>query len=550
MFSNKLKSLFEVSKTSVLKREAETLSGNLAKKYSETDDPFVTQFGQVSNFKIPRSFIDISASMEALWAKSPRLAIMFTLYLRIITRVVSMFDGSLISKAPHRGPGLKYESIMRMLWIYNKNPDSFWKNIRLFITLGSWKDVFLMLNYDLQYHGWDNKILDWTQVIKIILAGLENPNTINLVKKYLPSIKTNAKCTTLNSQADNMIAKYTCSSLFGKAMNGYTYKQYRKLKSSGTAHEWQKAISKGRFLELDFDTIHGKALSLLVSSKFLANHGLEEKYHKWISEKPVAKFTGLIHELFEKPMKMSYQKDTANKQFMGAVETAKIGLNPLNGLLVVRDTSGSMASKAHGTNLSSDMLACILGVFFDYLLPDNNHFKGHFVEFASKTRLKKWVGVTPVDKVTANTRGGFGSTNFSNVFKLFSDIKRNKDIPEDFFPSGILCISDGEFDPAQLGKTNVEQAFIILREAGFSEEYISKFSIILWNIPNTFYGLRSSSKFETYETNIPNIFYFSGYDPSIIAFLTGSTIQQQIPRTARDLLEAALNQPILNMVEV
>ena len=45
-------------------------------------------------------------------------------------------------------------------------------------------------------------------------------------------------------------------------------RRYRKLKQSGTAHTWQQLISQKKLLELDFNTIHGRALSLLVGSKF------------------------------------------------------------------------------------------------------------------------------------------------------------------------------------------------------------------------------------------------------------------------------------------
>ena len=73
---------------------------------------------------------------------------------------------------------------------------------------------------------------------------------------------------------------------------------YRKLKVQGEAHEWQQAISQRDFMSINFDTIPGKALQLLVNSKFLENQGLEAKYEAWISNKPVAKYTGYVYELF------------------------------------------------------------------------------------------------------------------------------------------------------------------------------------------------------------------------------------------------------------
>ena len=57
-------------------------------------------------------------------------------------------------------------------------------------------------------------------------------------------------------------------------------------------------ISKRLFDQINFDTIHGRALAQLVGGKFLKNQGLESKYQQWIESKPVAKFTGYVYELF------------------------------------------------------------------------------------------------------------------------------------------------------------------------------------------------------------------------------------------------------------
>ena len=78
-----------------------------------------------------------------------------------------------------------------------------------------------------------------------------------------------------------------------------------------------------RLLKLDFDTIHGRALSQLVSGKFLKNNGLEDKYQKWIAAKPVAKYTGYVYELFQTIPTEKHKVDTINSQFKGLVETAK-----------------------------------------------------------------------------------------------------------------------------------------------------------------------------------------------------------------------------------
>lgn len=574
MFNSKKTSLFDskstTQKTSAtssstnafvnagLKKSAETRSGNGALKYSTTGNSFVDQFGKLGSYKEPRSFQDISRDMSELYAIDPEMAVKFAFYIRTITRTAQYIDGSK-SGTVQRGAGLKHEAIMRLIWLAVNHENVFWQNVGLVPVLGSWNDIFKMLQYDLVYNGWKGRTLDWNKFGSLLLAALENENTSNLVKKYLPQIKTNSACKTVESQADNMIGKWLCSLLFGNKESGSTYKQYRKLKTSGTAHEWQKLISQGKFLEIDFGSVHGRALAQLVSGKFIMNRGLEEKYNQWIENQPVAKFTGYPHELFAKlPSKQyhdtvlkQYQISTLNKQFKNLVETAKQNAATGTNLIVVRDTSGSMVSAAPGTKQSCYDIGKALALFFSEMLPEG-HFANSWIEFNSDAKMHTWKGSTPYEKWTNDRSSYAGGTNFQSVIQLFCKIKQ-QGVSESEFPSGILCISDSEFNPSQLKKTNVESARKTLRNAGFSEEYVQNFKIVLWNLQNNYYGKGSGEKFETYgETK--NVFYFSGYDGSVIAFLTGvkdkdGNVKSE-PKTDVELFESAMDQECLNLIKI
>ncbi len=559
MFNSKQKSLIPQREASVatatttspfvkagLKKAAVTQSGNGALKYTTTGHEFVDQFAKTGLYKQPRSYADISSDMSKLWALSPLMTVAFTLFLRMITRVVSFFDGNKTASV-QRGSGLKHEGIVRAVWIAVNHPETFWKNIELFISVGSWKDVFQMLSYDLQYNGWEGKQLHWDKFGKVILAGLENPKTTNLVKKYLPQIKTNSKCKTLEAQADNVIAKWICANIFGPKESSHNYKQYRMLKVSGTAHTWQQLISKKKLLEIDFNTVHGRALAQLVSGKFLANNKLEEAYTKWIESKPIAKFTGYVTELFAKLPSKKYQIDTLNSQFAGLVETAKKNAKTSTSLIVVRDTSSSMGSPAPGTKQSCYDIGKALALFFSYMLPDGR-FSNAWIEFNTSAKMQMWQGSTPFERWTNDHSGYVGSTNFQSVIELLCSIKK-QGVAENEFPTGILCISDSEFNPVSLEKTNVQQAYATLRKGGFSETYIANFKIILWNLQNSYYGKGSGEKFETYgETK--NVYYFSGYEPSILAFLTGVEGKETTPQTDVELLHAALDQEVMSRIEI
>jgi hypothetical protein len=518
-----------------------TRSGNGALKFKSSGSTLVDQFTKAGNYKTPRKFSEIAADASTLWGEDPLKAVKFTLFLRTIPRIVSLPDGSK-TKNPQLGTELKHEAIMRMIWLHTVSPDSFWNNILLFVSVGSWHDVFTMLQYDLSYNGWENRQLDWDKFGELILAALNNDKTCDLVKKYLPQIKAKSQATTVDAQSNNQIAKWICYLLFGSKTSPANYKKYRKLKTSGSAHDWQKLISQGKFKDIDFSKIHGRALSILVKSKFLKNQGLSEKYSEWIKkpETTAVKYTGFVHELFEGHWQGDSNKElTIDKQFQTLVDKAKAGENYTN-LIVVRDTSGSMGSIATGTKSTCYDIGKALALYFSEFLTGT--FAGHWIEFNSDAKLHKWNGHSPTSKWKNDKSGFVGSTNFQSVINLFCKMKK-QGTPESDFPRGILCISDSEFNPASLNKTNVDAARTTLRNAGFSKEYVDEFVIVLWNLQSNYYGKGTGEKFETGK-NALNVYYFGGYSASVISFLSGKI------KTTYELMEEALDQEILNMVEV
>ena len=527
-----------------LKKSAETLSGNGALKYSTTGNSFVDQFGKISSYKKPRSFAEIEKDCETLWAVDKMNAVKFMLYLRTITRKVQLVDGAVTEEA-QKGGELRHEPIMRMLWLAQKSPDTFWKNIGWFIALGSWHDMFTMLQYDLVYNGWDNRVLDWTKFANIIMVGLTNSNTSELLKKYLPQIKSRSNCTTVESQANTMIGKWICSLVFGNKESSANYKAYRKLKTSGTAHQWQQLISQKQFSRIEFDKIHGRALNLLVRSKFLKNQGLSDKFSAWVkAPETKVKYTGFVHELFANlPYSLSgvegHVQATINKQFDTLVEKGKT--DGVSSLIVVRDTSGSMGYHATGSNMSCFNVAKALALYFSSFL--SGKFANSYIEFNRTAKMHTWTGNNALERWYNDNVSCVGNTNFQTVINLFASIKA-EGVPESEFPTGILCLSDGEFDPASLGKTNVDAAKATLRAAGFSQEYVDNFIIVLWNLTSNAYGRGTGEKFETHGA-VPNVFYFGGYSAAVVSFL----LKQKI-LNAEELFGVAMDQEILNKVEL
>ena len=546
-----------------------TLSGNGAVKLTSTGDPFTDQFSLISQYRQLRPYADIDKDMRTLWNINQLDAMKLVFYIRLVTRKVELLDGSETTSV-QRGQGMKHEGIMRMIWVAINYPEVFYNNLPLFVAAGCWKDIFQMMSYDIQFHGWKGKVLDWKALGDFILAGLENPNTCNLVKKYLPTIKARSKARTLEAQADTIIGKYIAHRLFGKGQfkadqyHSLNYKQYRQLKVSGTAHQWQQQISRGK-LNINFSTVHGRALALLVSGNFLKNNNLETAYEEWILKQPVAKFTGYVYELFKgiEYNSPTYKKITVDKQFGGLIETAKKGMNTKSTFLVARDTSGSMSSNVNGTNVSSNDVAKAIALYFSYLL--EGPFASGYVEFASKPTLRLWNGKTPTEKYFNDRAESYGSTNFLGIADLFVEIFR-KGTPINQFPKGLLCVSDGEFNRGQLysgygyqdstqeSKTNFALFKKKLLDAGFPKDYVDDFKIVLWDIPNSFCSREIRPKFEGY-ADTPGFFYMGGLDPSGIAFLLGQeptpeNPEPSTPKTARELFEAAMNQELLNLITI
>lgn len=564
-FDKKVSSLFrnveEVKNSFVqegLKASSETVSGNGAKKYSTSGNSFVDNFAAISTFKAPRAYAEVARDMELLWSQNPQLCVKLALYIRLITRKTRVVEkDSSETLDVQRGQGLKNEGIMRMLWLAIRHKPTFKANFNYFIAAGSWRDVFQMLSLDLQYHGWDNHKLDWNFFYLVIAAGLSNPESTHLVRKYMPTIRTNGNCKTLEAQADTLIGRWLANRLCQpeKSIDKATvYKAYRKIKVEGIAHQWQQLISKQLYDALNFDYIAGRALSQLVESKFLKNHNLIEKYSAWIQSKPTAKYTGFVFELFQPFDKVKachiedYREATINAQFAQLVKTGKEGVTTNSRLLVVRDTSGSMTSLAIGCNMSSYSIAKAMALYFSEFL--TGAFENTFVEFSTTAKMHQWKGNTPCDKWVNDTSYVVGNTNFQSVIDLFIDLKNNHEVPESDFPTGVLCISDGEFNRCGDNQSpNFKLAIERLREAGFSEDYVSNFKIILWDIPNRFYREKPKPKFEDF-ADAPNFFYLSGYDPAAVAFILGTKPFKATPRTAEELFLASMDQELLNRVRI
>ena len=508
------------------KKEHQSTSENDCTVYTSTGNIFLDDFASLSGYIRKRNISDIFQTMCDLYKENPLLALKETGYLRLITRKSVLVDGTKLTT--QRGQGLKFEYIIRLIWLAINHEDVFVKNMDAFFAIGSYKDFIEMMRYDAFYNT--KAAFNWDIILEATKRWLNNDQTADLVKKYLPKIRCKRQCHTLREQANSIIGKAIAHKLYPTMAKEFAYNEYRKLKSSGKAHVWQKLITQGRYNEIDWSTVPGRALNKLVTGKFLNNHNLSASYMEWIDKQPVAKFTGYPYELLENNYCTVYQEKTINKQFMQLVKNAPATTEPF---IVCLDTSFSMTSLVT-KNYTALQIAVSMAIYFSYLL--KGIFENTFLEFSKTTEIRKWCGDTPLDKVN-NTKYSHacGNTDVLSVARLL--VKLKKTYPNESFPTGALIISDGEFDYTR-SRPPLEVFKNILATA-FDKEFVDNFKLVLWDVRG------GSPVFESLYDE-PNYFYMGGLDPSGLAFLMNKG--KNSPKTAEELFNAAMDQDLLDIL--
>lgn len=527
----------------------DTCTENGAVAHSTTGSILADQFGKSGSHR-GRDISLVFSEQSELWNENPLMALRFPFYLRLVTRKCKLYD-SIETEKVQKGQGNRDEAFKRLLWIAKYHPESFYKNLWLLPIVGSWKDLWTLLSMDTQ------GILDKEKFFETIKAGIEDDYQIDLIKKFLPRIRSVKKANTDWAHKTNTLAKEFCQYM------KWSVKQYRLFKSSGLAHIFQKDICSKRYINLDFNKIPGKALFLMNKTSkgkdsFIKRHGLEKKYMAWLEKQPVAKFTGYVYELGKEVCNggysygmPAYQKMTIDKQFDGLIELAKKDQGGINGnVWCALDTSGSMGSKVNGRKDLSAFDVCVsLGVYFATL--NEGAFKDHVIMFDNHSKVKKISG-TFTDKINQIMRSAtaWGSTNFLSVIDEITRIRRtNRNIPISDYPETLLVVSDMQFNPSGSKKTNFEEAKRRLRTV-FPDEFVNNFKVIWWDC----IGRVTTNQPSTIDD--PGTYVFSGFDGSIITLLLGgenTKIDENGKVVKLSMLESiiqSLSQEVLEQVNL
>ena len=540
-----------------------TLTENGAATYITTNSAIVDQFGKAGNFR-GRTIGEVFDDQAKIWNECADAALRFPFYLRMITRKVKLNSENETDKVQN-GQGARDESFKRLLWIAKEHPSAFYNNIWALPIVGSWKDLWTLMFYDIKEN---TNCLDKKAIFEVIAQGLVCDTHVDLIKKYMPRIKSKSKCKTEWTSVTNNLAK-----AFANQM-GITYKEYNKMKASGKAHDFQKLICSRNYKDLNWNHIPGRALNLLVSSKFLSSHNLKDDYTQWIMSQPVAKFTGYVFELAKRlrdsrGSRLGYTrntnipielKHTIDAQFNGLVDKARDGGKITENVWCCLDTSGSMNQAVNGLkNVFCSDIASSLAVFFASL--NTGPFHNKVIMFDNVSRPHDMVGESFCERIMNLPSVGCGGTNFqSAVDEIIKIRQQHPEIPLEQYPTTVLVVSDMEFNPCNRGwysgayrqtETNFEYSKNSLKTV-FPSEFVDNMKFIWWDCASR-HGVNH------FEGNsiTPGCTFLSGFDGSIISTLfgeeskvvdekTGETRQM----TAEELVIKALSQEILNYIQL
>jgi len=522
---------------------------NGAVSYGTAGTALLDQFAHAGTAR-GRDIQTVWTEQATLWGENPTMALRFPFYLRMITRQTNIINGSKTEKV-QRGQGAKDEAFKRFLWIARYHADEFYRNLWLVPVVGSWKDLWVLLSMD--------DTLNKEKFFDVIALGINDLNSKDLVKKYLPRIRTNKACTTDWSKKTNALAKDFIMYV------GWTPKEYRLFKSTGKAHEFQRLICARDYSKINWNTIPGKALLSLATGKFLGNHNLTENYLNWLKNQPVAKFNGYPFELSMKLPKYSgyskiseITKYTIDKQFAGLIETASKDGGAIKGnVLCALDTSGSMACSINGgpVGLTSFDVCVSLGIYFSEL--NKGAFHNVVAMFDNISKLKTLKGDSFTDKwyQIVNDNVAWGSTNYQSLIELICDTRqRHPEMPLEDFPQTLLVVSDMQFNPtiSYYGKSisNYEKMMEMLRKY-FPSEWVDDFKVVWWYCA----GRDGASKDVPATMEHGGQYLVSGFDGSIISLILNGEVKidpntgKKVQPSMEDVVNEALTQEVLLFVQ-
>src|SRR5262245_44943109 len=464
---------------------------NGAISYASTDSPLLDYWSKAGTYR-GREQSAVDADMARIFADDEKLALAVVFGVRLITRTPAVAG---IDEA-QTGYGQRDEFAKALCWMHRERPANLYANLHLIPVFGCWRDLVSepLLS-----------ALDREKVYALVRDNLDDA----LLRKYLPQARSAGKGRSDRDKARSAWAKGLCRFL------GIKEQEYRKLKSAGTAHVFQRQMSANQWDLVRFDAIPGRAMTRLVSLTgrdgkcAFERHGQVERLLAWVREQPLVKFTGHPHEL----VRAARTRDTVvtrevhDRQFETVLQPLRA--HTLGNVLCALDTSGSMTAEVV-PGVSAYDICVSLGLAFSAL--NVGHFCDVVVAFGDESSLVHLSGTFTqrLKQITTMTTA-WGSTNFQSVIDLLVQVRRdNPAIPVEDFPATLLVVSDMQFNPVGGNtRTNYEEALAKLRRVG-----LGTMRIIWWFVNGQGTDFPAQADDE-------GVYLVGGFDPSVLKGLMG-----------------------------
>lgn len=486
----------------------------------------------------PQTAVD--ADMSRIFNDDEQTALRIVFGVRLISRKPNV-DG--IEDA-QTGYGRRDEFARAIIWLHNNRPELLYRNLHLIPLFGSWKDFVNEPLID---------VLDRERVYHLFSENLGD----NLLRKYLPQIRSKK-----NSRSDRDRKRIGWAIGLCKYLD-ISHAEYRHLKSDGLGHIWQKQMSSGKFDDINFNGIPGKAMTLISSGKgrdgknVWERHNQVERLLEWLKSQNKVKFTGYPYELMRVALKNpnTLQKLLYNLQFESMIEPMRG--HALGNVLAAIDTSGSMTCTVAPPDIRAIDICLSMGVVFSSL--NTGYFKNVVASFNDRSTVQRLTGsfVERCQQIGQNR--GWGSTNFQSLIDLLVSIRQeNPNIPIEEYPETILVLSDMQFNPTghysyyndvkvdskSLG-TNYEVARKKLQSVGLGDV-----RIIWWHLNGS-----QTTDFPA-QMNDKGCYMVSGFDPNALKGLMGLNqdrkdfvAKERVEETPLDGMVNFLTQPIFSLLE-
>jgi len=486
-----------------------------------------------------RSQAAVDKDMEAIFQDDRETALKVIFGLRLITRKPNRPEGIEPPTCPEEvatGMGRRDEFYKCLVWLAANDAELLRHNIDLVPVFGSWKDLLQppLLT-----------AVNRTLLTSLVAVSLDEA----LLLKYLPTMRSFKKARSERDKARIGFAKDLC------AFCGFSEKDYRKLKSAGPAHIWQRMMQQKKWDLIDFSKIPGKALMNAISQKgkqdkksWIERHGRFEDFGVWLEKQRRVKFTGQPYELCRAAERSEnmIQNMLYDKQWETCLESLKG--HCLGDVLVGLDTSASMGWCELIKGVRPIDVCLSLGVAFSML--NTGICKDAVAMFSDTSTVVKLAGTfTQRLRQIKSLPTAMGSTNFQSLIDAVCRVRaKNPSAPIEAFPSTLLVVSDMQFNPASTparsyhnAQTNYEEARQKLAACG-----LPGMRIIWWHVNGA-----KTTDFPCLATD-KGCFLVSGFDPSILkGLLRGEetkTQQEKKDQTPLDGMMNFLSQPIFKLL--